>query len=365
MYQGIKAKTHSPDRSIRLTPVVKPPALIPGDRICIIAPSSSGSASYPHRVERGKSALEALGFEVDLYPSVFRNHLGSGGTPEERAADIHRAFSDPLVSAIIAATGGLTLNEVLPLLDFDLIRRNPRIFCGYSDNTLLHAAILSQAGFVSFYGPCLITQFGEFPSPLQYTIDSFMRVLCRPDDAYTVLPSGEWTDEILDWRAKTDLTRPREVHPNLDGHIWLREGSCCGQLVGGCLPSLLQMTGSPFSFDFKGRVLMIETPPGEDFSKGPSIAFVAAELAELRSAGIFDEISGLVVGRPFGMPKSDRKAFLEVIRSETEGFDFPVLANVNIGHADPIVTMPIGCAVLLDSSRNLFQISETAVSSNR
>ncbi len=279
-----------------LTSLQKPKRLTKGDKIAVLAPSGCGSAIFPHRVERGSSVLENIGFVVELYPTLKKSYYGSAGTASERAADLHRAFEDKSVTVILAAIGGISLNEVLPLLNYDLIKRNPKIFCGYSDNTLLHFALASQANLVSFYGPCLMTQFAEYPAPLPYTIESFMSTLMG-EQPKAILKSSHWTDEILNWFEKLDLTRPRALIANTDGHLWLREGKCQAPIIAGCLHSLLQLKGTKYSPDYNNKILALDFSEGiENFAKGFPLGYVASQLADLAMSQIFSQISGLVLG---------------------------------------------------------------------
>lgn len=334
----------------------KPKRLTKGDKIAIVAPSSCAPVLCPHRVEAGVAALKKLGFSVELYPTISKSYHGSAGTPQERAADLHRAFADPSVRAILAATGGISLNEVLPLLDYDLIKKNPKIFCGYSDNTLLHFALATQANLISFYGPGLMTQFGEYPAPLPYTVESFMSALTGKQQE-AILPSAEWTDEILNWFDKLDLTRPRTLYPNTDGHLWLRDGYCKTPIIAGCLHSLLQLSGTKYAPDYNGKILVLDFSESvENFAKGFPLGYVASQLATLALAGVLSQISALVLGRPFGYDADERNEFIEIINRQTRGYSFPILANVNIGHADPIITLPMNVLCEIDSSRNIFHL---------
>jgi muramoyltetrapeptide carboxypeptidase LdcA involved in peptidoglycan recycling len=129
-----------------------------------------------------------------------------------RCSEIHNAFSDPEVKAIICTIGGLSANELLRHLDYELIKANPKIFCGYSDITLLHHAIFTQTGLRTFYGPAVITQFGEFPKPIDFTISHFQRVLCNPVEVGKLPRSIEWTEEYRDWMNGDDALRPRYLY---------------------------------------------------------------------------------------------------------------------------------------------------------
>ncbi len=185
---------------------MKPQALEKGDTIGVVSPSWCGPALFPHRVERGRAFLESLGYRVVLAEHAVGRRGWVSGTPEERAADIHRMFADPDVKAIVAAIGGDHSCQVLPHLDFGLIAANPKVFVGFSDVTVLNLAIHAHTGPI-----------GE------------------------IAPASVWTDERLDWGTKADLTRARTLKTS-PGWAWLRPGRGEGPLVGGCLESMEQST---------------------------------------------------------------------------------------------------------------------------
>jgi muramoyltetrapeptide carboxypeptidase len=324
-----------------------------GDIVAILSGSSCLPVLFPHRIEQGVKALEALGFRPQLFPTIKKRLEGSAGTAAERAEDIHAAFANPEVGAIVTAIGGLTANEVLPLLNYDLIRKNPKIFVGSSDNTLFSYAFAAESSLVTFYGPCLMTEFAEFPAPLSYTVEYFLKAVGTNQPIGSVQPSPEWTDEFLDWMEKEDLKRPRKLTPNHDAHHWVRNGHARGKLVGGCLPSIHQLKGTPFDLDYHGKILFIETPEGDAPGTGVSLSTVSSNLMDLRLAGIFDQIAGLVVGRGYGYNAEDRQELQKIIETHTAPYDFPVLTNVNIGHASPVATIPLLVEATLEPKHGL------------
>ena len=191
--------------------MLKPRKLRPGDTIGIVSPSWGGAGAFPHRVQNGVAYLESQGFVVELARHA-KEQLGFvSDTAENRAADIHDMFARPEVAAIISAIGGDHSCHLLPHLDFDLIRDNPKVFMGYSDITVLNVAIWNECGLVTFNGPALITDFAEYPEPLPYTIESFQRTVLTNQPAGRIEPSPQWTEEFLDWRGQVDLTRPRRL----------------------------------------------------------------------------------------------------------------------------------------------------------
>ncbi len=343
--------------------LIKPKKLKKGDTIAIIAPSGGLGAIFPHRVDNGIKALRDLGFQIKEYPTVRKiSDLGDSGNPDERAKDIHDAFEDKKIKAIICSIGGIAANSVLNKIDYNIIKKNPKIFCGYSDITLLHHAFLKKAGLITFYGPCLMTQFGEYPKPWDYTEDYFYKSLIK-GNLNQIEPSKKWTDEILDWNEKKDLERPRKLFDN-EGYIWLKKGKVIGKITGGCLYSLLQLKGTKYEPDYNKKILFIETPEGQNFNKGEPLEYVNAQLRDLMNSGVFDRISGLIVGRPFRYNKEEIQKFKKIILDNTKEYNFPILYGVDIGHTDPMITLPLGVEVTLDSSKNLFKINEQGVITN-
>ncbi|OBT95290.1 hypothetical protein VE01_06597 [Pseudogymnoascus verrucosus] len=337
-----------------------PQALEPRDIIAFISPSSRLNHVFPSRVSRAQTFLESLGYRIKIFfsdpmPLTFHE------TVLHRCNEIHSAFRDPEVKAIICTIGGPSANELLPHLDYDLIKKNPKIFCGYSDITLLHHAIFTQTGLQTFYGPAAITQFGEFPKPLDFTLNHFFKVLQSVGEPVGVLPrSIEWTEEFRDWGNGDDELRPRHMTPST-GWEWLRPGQATGRLFGGCLPSILQLAGTKYFPSYQGRILILENPEGETPNGPLPYEQTRSLMADLVNLGIFKQISGLVVGRPFKYDEEQKKGFKQMILDQCHGTDFPILFNVDIGHTDPILTIPLNALASLDSTRNKFAVLEAAV----
>lgn len=202
---------------------IRPARLQPGDTVGIVSPSWGGAGMFPHRVELGVRHLQSLGFKVKIAPHALNQHGIVSDTPQHRVDDINGMFGDPEVKAIIAAIGGDHSCHLLPLLDFDLIRKNPKIFMGFSDITVLNVAIWQQTGLVTFNGPALLTDFAEYPRMFAYTEEYMLKALCEVQPIGPIVPSTWWTEEFLDWEHKADLERPRERLASA-GWTWLREG---------------------------------------------------------------------------------------------------------------------------------------------
>jgi muramoyltetrapeptide carboxypeptidase len=334
---------------------VRPPRLREGDIVGIISPSWGGGAAHPHRVERGVDYLESLGFRVRIAPHAMNSAGNVSDTAENRAADIHAMFSDPEVKALIATIGGDHSCHLLPLLDFDLIRQNPKILMGYSDVTVLNVAIWEKTGLFTFNGPALMAELAEYPKVFDYTERYMLKALCSAEPIGEIEPSGWWTEEFLDWGEKEDLTRERTRQAS-SGWAWLKGGSAEGVLVGGCLESMQHLRGTPYWPDLDGAILFLETS-----EEKPSPETVDGILMDYENMGAFGWIRGLLFGRPYGYTQEEREQLHEVILERTERYDFPVVADMDFGHTSPMFTLPVGCRAVIDAGRERFEIAEAAV----
>jgi muramoyltetrapeptide carboxypeptidase LdcA involved in peptidoglycan recycling len=337
---------------------LKAPRLRAEDTIVIVSPSWGGPALYPHRVELGVEHLRSLGYEVKLAPHAANSREYVSDTPHNRASDLHDAFTDPAVKAIVAAIGGDHSCHLLPFLDWDLIRENPKIFMGYSDVTVLNVALWKRTGLVTFNGPALMVEIAEYPRMHLYTEHHMLKALCEAEPVGLVEPSPWWTEELLDWDEKEDLTRPRKGQPS-QGWSWLRGGRSEGKLLGGCIESMQHLRGTPYwpaPEQWEGAILFLETS-----EEAPSPATVDGILMDYENMGVFERISALLFGRPMGYGPEERQQLREVLMERTEKYGFPVVADMDFGHTSPMFTLPLGCRAVVNASGQRFEIVEAAV----
>ncbi len=340
---------------------IKPGKLSKGDRIGIVSPSSPMAGLVPHRVKKGVAMIKKLG----LRPVVGKNALKiteyTAGNPKERAEDINNFFKDENIKAIISFVGGNHSNQILKYLNFNLIKKNPKIFVGYSDITVLHLAIHTKANLTTFYGPAVITQFAENPEILGYTRKYFEKALMGKEVIGNIKPSPSWTEETLDWFEKEDLKRPRKMKKN-PGWEWLGKGKTRGKILGGCITSMMHLRGTEYWPDFKNAIFFWEIPEGEDFTRGEKLENIDAYLTDLELSGVFGLIKGMVIGRPFSYSKEQNEKLMNIIAERTSNYRFPILYSVDVGHTDPMITIPLGTTVELDSDSNRFTFLEKGTS---
>jgi muramoyltetrapeptide carboxypeptidase LdcA involved in peptidoglycan recycling len=352
--------THWSDPTMTIVPQlsITPPRPRRGSKVAIVSPSAPGVALFPHRVERGMAYLRTLGLEPVLMPNAAASDRWLAGNAQARADDLHCAFADPQVSVVLCAIGGNHSHQVVPHLDWDLIRANPKIFHGYSDVTTLLWALGRHAGLRTFHGPTLLAECGEFPEVLPFT-DQFLRAAWFGGDPIAFAPAATWTDEFLDWGRKADLERPRRLKSG-GGWVAIRPGVAEGPLIAGCLETVCwHLKGTSDWLDLTGAVLVVE-PSENCFVDVTSPSFIDAHLTDLDRIGVFHRIAALVFGRPYGYRDEDLPLLWELVGSHTAGPAIPVLANVDCGHTDPMLTLPLGACVRVDVGSCEFRLLEPA-----
>ncbi|MFF3012779.1 LD-carboxypeptidase [Streptomyces sp. NPDC057939] len=322
-------------RRLRATRL-RPPRLKVGDTLTVISPSWRGAEVFPERAARGMAELAArTGLDVVTAPGR------PGVFPETRAAraeEFNRAVRDPSTQGILWMIGGLTAAELLPLIDYEAFGAHPKVMCGYSDATVLHHALYARTGATTFYGPALLSQFAENGGVPELTLRSFTDLTMRgwtgrfPSEAEVI-------EEFLDW---SDDSRPREAVPARPRKA-LRPGLAQGPLLTGCVPSALQLLGTPWLPDYRGHVLAFEFT--DDNGYGPGQA--ARDLWQLRHAGLLDGVNGLVLGRPRQWTDEQRAQLERIVLDVCHGTSFPIATEFEFGHTDPVLTLPTGVPVEL------------------
>lgn len=334
----------------------KPKALKKGDTIAIISPSSD-VVRFPVRTQRAISFLERKGYRVKLMPNALTTDGYSGGTPEQRVADIHTAFLDPDISTIICSTGGLTANAVLSLLDYDLIRDNPKIFCGYSDITTLLLMITSKSGLVTFHGPTLLPSFGEFEGAVPFTFEHFEKIVSGQDSCGDTFPfSKMYTIDNQHWDRDDIKNLITQESPEVKSFGPKMETE--GLLFGGNLQTFSMLMHEDGFFDLTGAILFLE-------EEGLSTDWYERYLIELERKGVFGKVNGLIFAKPSCSFKevNEKQRSLESIFLEiSKKYNLPILSNVDCGHTKPILTFPLGVVVKLDTQSNKLSLGERAVS---
>ncbi len=267
-----------------------------------------------------------------------RDEFGSSSIAS-RVRDLHDAFADPQVKGILTVIGGFNSNELLPHLDWDLIRRNPKIFCGYSDITALQNAILARTGLITYTGPHWST-FG-MRDHFEQTLAWFRQALLSAEP-FEVEAASHWTDDA--WFVDQDA---RAVEPS-SGWWPLHPGTASGRLVGGNLCTFNLLQGGPYRPSLAGSIILVE----DDLLTNP-VEF-ARNLTSLLQLPDAADIAALLVGRFQRDSQISRTILDQIIQLQPALREIPVLANVDIGHTSPLATLPIGGQVEVASGHQSF-----------
>ena len=316
-----------------------------GDEIRVVSPATS-LACIPEDVRQiAHETLQSLGFEVTYGKNAAECGLFNSSTVASRLEDLHQAFADPQVRGILTTLGGYNSNQLLQGLDYELIRANPKVFCGYSDITALSNAIYAKTGLVTYSGPHFST-FG-MRRGLDYTLTMFRHCLMQ-DVPFPVLPSDQWSDDP--WYLD-QVNRTFESNP---GFLILNEGQAEGTLIGGNLCTLNLLQGTAFMPSMAGRIVLVE----DDDESQPLT--IDRDLQSLLHQPGFEGVRGLVIGRFQRGSHMTQEMLTHIIRSKPELAKIPVLADVDFGHTTPQLTLPVGGSgrLVVEKDRASFTVLE-------
>jgi len=298
--------------------MIKPSALKPNATIGIVSPSSW--LNEPD-LKTAVFVFKNKGYKLVLGESVFLKEFTYAGTPQERADDINNMFANPDIDAIICARGGYGANRVLPLLDYDLIQENPKIFMGYSDITAFLISITQKTGLVTFHGP-MLTTFKK--GMVNYNFDLMNNILVGSESVTIQSPS------------------------ELPACI-LKSGKTIGPLWGGNMCLLINRLGTPDQLDTDGAILFIE-----DIDE--YLYAFDRMLVHMKKAGMFENIKGLIIGELVDMKDYDNpfgKSTGEIVMNVCGDLHIPIISNFPCGHGIYQATLPISTPVQLDAESEL------------
>lgn len=329
-----------------------------GDTIAVVAPSSGAAAMFPHIYGSGIAALKELGFKVKEFPAAKKDNDFLYHNPEFRAKDINAAFADKEVKAVVTTIGGDDSVRILPFLDAEIMRRNPKPILGYSDATTLHA-YANQLGLVTLYSPSILAGLSQWRSLGKEFQDHIRTLLLGNPPAYEYMPYSFYSDGYPDWGDKSTVGQVKEKHEN-EGWKWLQGSSKVeGELFGGCIEVLEFMKGTEFwpSPEFwDGKILFLETS-----EEKPLPQQVKYMLRNYGSQGILNRIGALLIGRPRDYSEEEKgeleENVLDVVKTEFSS-GIPVVMNMDFGHTDPQWILPLGIKAELDCDKKTFRLVE-------
>jgi muramoyltetrapeptide carboxypeptidase LdcA involved in peptidoglycan recycling len=304
-----------------------PQKLKRGDEVRVIVSSRSFSLLSEETKNIANQRLSNLGLKVSFGKHVSETNEFLSSSIESRIEDIHEAFLDKNVKAIFTVLGGFNANQLLRHIDWNIIKNNPKIFCGFSDVTILNNSIYHKTGLVNYYGPHYST-FGQ-KLYFDYTLD-YLKKCLSSEEEFSVLPSDNWSDDA--WYINQE---ERSLIKN-NGFLVINEGEASGIILGGNLCTFNLLQGTEYFPDLSNSILFIE----DDELSNP-LTF-DRDLQSLIHQPNFSKVKGLAIGRFQKISNVSNDNLINIIKTKKELNNIPVVANVDFGHTDPKITFPIG-----------------------
>jgi len=318
-----------------------PNKLKQGDEIRVIAPARSMAILGQDCVELATKRLTELGLKVTFGKNVMNADDTMSSSIEDRILDLHEAFSDKNVKGILTVIGGFNSNQLLSHIDYDIIKNNPKILCGFSDITALSNAIYAKTGLVTYSG-VHYSSFG-MKHGFEYSLECFEKMLMENEEI-KVESSKEWSDDA--WFINQE---EREFIPN-EGMFVINEGEAEGTVIGGNLCTFNLLQGTEYMPDLENRILFIE-----DDGMADSMFYVEFDrnLQSLIHQKNFDKVRGIVIGRAQKNCNMNKEKWIKLIKSKHELDNIPVIAGADFGHTTPIFTFAIGGSAKIKADKNI------------
>ncbi len=308
-----------------------PEKLNPGDEVRIIAPSRSMVILGEDCKKIATERLEALGLKVTFGKYVMEADEDYMCTSvEHRVEDLNEAFRDKNVKAILTVIGGFNSNQILDYIDYELIKENPKIFCGFSDITAISNAIHAKTGLVTYSGPHY-SSFGMLKG-FEYELEYFKKMFLQSEEI-EVESSKEWSDDL--WFMDQEN---REFIKN-EGMYIINEGKAEGNIVGGNLCTLNLLQGTEYMPNIEGKILFLED---DEMAEKVYLMEFDRDLQSLIHTKEFKNIKAIVIGRAQKSCNMTKEKWIKMIKNKPELKDIPVIAGADFGHTTPIFAFPIG-----------------------
>ena len=329
-----------------------------------VSPSWGGPHLFPHIYNHGVDVLtQEFGLRVKPSITATANPDWLYHNPKARADDVNAAFADPNIKAIFATIGGSDSVRILPYLDHDVIRNNPKILIGFSDTTTL-LTYINQLGLVTFQGPSIMAGFSQLRAMPTAFADHVRTMLFEAPESVEYAPYSVWSEGYPEWDEVENMGKTHLQQPNSEGWHWLQGDSTVqGRLFGGCVEVLEMMKGTaywPQPAFWADKILFLET--SEEATPSDK---VMSMLRNYGMQGVFDQIKALLFARPMRYT-DEAKAELEevIITSVATEFgrpDLPIVANMDFGHTDPQLIMPLGVMAEVDCVKKRVRLVERVV----
>lgn len=318
--QGIDASGINENRTL------KPPKINPGDTIGLVAP---GGIITEEELKESKDNLEKLEFNVVYTENIMARHGYFAGTDKLRASDLNEMFNRKDVNGIVAARGGYGCSRILPLIDYEIIKKNPKVLLGYSDITALLFGIFLKTGLITFHGPVGISTFNDF------SVENMKRVLIYPSD---------------------NLCLYNDINDETDPPYVVRSGKASGKLIGGNLSIVVSLIGTEYDVDYADKILFLEDTDEKPYR-------IDRMLTQLIEAGKFNNLAGIVLGKFNDCEDEDPHSFSlkEVLFDRLYNLNIPVIYGMSFGHITNKFTLPFGINAELNVNNKTITLLEKAV----
>ena len=345
--------------------MLKPEKLKTGDKVAVVSLSRGmlGESWAVHKFHLAKQRMKDLfGLELIAMPNALKGIDFLYNHPELRAKDLMDAFEDKDIKAIFCAIGGNDTIRLLPYIDFDVIKNNPKIFSGFSDSTANHF-MMYHAGLMSYYGPNIMNDFSQYVFMSEYTINAVNRLWFNGENNFKIEPSRVYSlDEDKVWWGEEHINEDRKWRTEEKGYEILQgTGKAQGELLGGCIDVFVDIIGTkiwPSLDEWKGKILFFEN---SESNMTPET--LESILRNLQAQGILNVIAGIMVGKPTLTDHYEdyKKAILKVVADEAKREDLIIIYNVNFGHSAPNGIIPYGGKCEIDADNKTITLLEAVV----
>lgn len=342
-----------------------PQGLKKGDTVATVSLSwgGAGEEKIRYRYEIGKKVLEQeFGLHVVEMTNTLKGEDFIYNNPQARVDDLHEAFANPQIKAVISCIGGSDSIRMIDLVDYELLRKNPKIFLGYSDSTVSHFMCL-KAGLRSYYGPSVLSGFAENGGIHDYLRHSIQKVLFSTDPVGRLARSEEgWTCEHLPWEDPENQKIRRKMEPPMDWEFIQGSKEVTGRLIGGCTDVFPMMVGTsvwPQADIWNGAILFLEN--SEEALVPDNFLYILRNFA---AQGILYRINGVLFSRPCNVPTeqfAEYDAMLLKICHEYNVRDLPIVTRMDFGHTDPMMVLPFGVEATINPVSRTVTLDEPAV----
>lgn len=338
---------------------IKPKKLQKGDTVAVLSPSKGLPSLFPHIFDNGIKILqERFGLKIKEFPTARMSIDELYKNPEIRAKDINHAFFDKDVKAIFTSIGGDDSIRILKYINTEIVKNNPKIFMGYSDTTSL-TTFFNQLGLVTFNGPSIMAGFSQMAN-FPESENHIEKILFSNSNGYEYKPFSNWTNCYKDWSKKENTGQINEIKKTTGWNLIQGEGIVTGELFGGCIEIFEMMNGTKYwpKLDFwNNKILFTETS-----EEKPSPDYVKYAFRNYGIQGIFDKIKAILVGRARDYTEEEEKQLenniINVVSKEFGHPEMPIITNMDFGHTDPQLILPLGIKAEVDCQNMKFKLTE-------